>query len=266
MNDPIDLVDLDDRVSHLRDDTARLAACLETGDLDAPVAACPGWDLRRLAVHVGGVHRWATTAIQEAGPPSGRGDRPDEDIDGAQLAAWLRVGGDVLADVLAATHSESPTWHPFPAEQIAWIWSRRLMIETALHRWDAETAVHEPSVHETSVSEPSTIHPAVAAVGIGEYFHLGVPRILESAGLPVPAPSLHLHCTDDSLPDGAGEWIVENDDGQYRVEAEHRHGDAALRGRSDQILLVLHGRADRSTLDIVGDSDAAAAWLDLPGW
>jgi hypothetical protein len=130
------------------------------------------------------------------------------------------------------------------------------MIETALHRWDAEMAV----------DGSSTIDPPVAAVGIGEYFHLGVPRVLESAGLPVPAASLHVHCTDDSLPDGAGEWIVWNNAGEYKVEPEHRRGDAALRGPADQLLLVLNGRSDRSTLDIVGDADAAASWLDLPGW
>ena len=256
MNDPIDLVDLDGRLSHLSSDSDRLAACLETGDIAVPVASCPGWDLQRLAIHVGGVHRWATLAIQSSAPPTSRGDRPDDDVDGAQLATWLRAGSDALADVLASTPPRGDTWHPFPAEQIAWIWSRRLMIETALHRWDAETAVHDATI----------IDPAVAAVGIGEYFHLGVPRILESAGLAAPAASLHVHCTDESLPDGSGEWIIENIDGEYRVEAAHRHGDAALRGHADQLLLVLHGRADRSTLDIVGNPDAAGSWLDLPGW
>ncbi len=46
-----------DYVAHLRADSARFIDLLEAGPLDAPVAACPGWDLRGLATHLGGVHR-----------------------------------------------------------------------------------------------------------------------------------------------------------------------------------------------------------------
>jgi hypothetical protein len=81
-----------------------------------------------------------------------------------------------------------------------------------------------------------------------------------------PSTSLHVHCTDGGLDPGAGEWIVWSEDGEYRFAHEHRKGDAALRGPAADLLLVLMGRADRTSLDVVGDPAAAAAWLDLPGW
>ena len=55
------------------------------------------------------------------------------------------------------------------------------------------------------------------------------------------------------------------DDGEYRFAPEHRTGDAALRGTAADLLLVLMGRAPRSSIDLVGDSEAADAWLGLPG-
>lgn len=74
-----------------------------------------------------------------------------------------------------------------------------------------------------------------------------------------------MHCTDDDLADGAGEWIMWNEDGEYRMATEHRTGDAALRGLAADLLLVLMGRVDRSSIVVVGDATAADVWLDLPG-
>ena len=56
---------LDDvsRREHLRAEVAAFRACLD-GDLRAPVAACPGWDVAALTTHLGRVHRWATAALR----------------------------------------------------------------------------------------------------------------------------------------------------------------------------------------------------------
>ena len=245
----------DECVRRLRSDAERMATCLATGDLAAPVAACPGWDLRRLGQHLAFIHRWAAHAVLHREPPAADTiAEPEPTASGSDLADWLRAGADALADLLATTPPDDPTWHPFTVEQRAWVWSRRQMMETAVHRWDAEVAT----------TGNSDLDPLLAVTGITEYLELGLPRVL--TGVPFPAPSLHIHCTDGDLPSGAGEWIVWTDDGEYRLAAEHRKGDAALRGRAADLLLVLMGRAERSTIDIVGDPAAAGAWLDLPGW
>ena len=56
-------------------------------DLDAPVAHCPGWTLRDLADHLGGVHQWAAHAVVAGTPdlePEPAGRSP------AALADWYR--------------------------------------------------------------------------------------------------------------------------------------------------------------------------------
>ncbi|MGB3735860.1 MAG: maleylpyruvate isomerase family mycothiol-dependent enzyme, partial [Ilumatobacter sp.] len=198
----------------------------------------------------------ATHAIQNAAPAAAGDVRePSRDADGEELGAWMRLGAGVLADVLAATPVDAVTWHPFPVEQKAWVWSRRQAMETMIHRWDAEVAA----------VGSSDLDATCAAAGLEEFFEMLLPRTLAREGNPSPTASLHVHCTDDDLADGTGEWIVWGEDGEYRMDAAHRKGDAAIRGTAEALLLAVMGRTDGGDLDVIGDHDAATAWLDLPG-
>ena len=50
------------------------------------------------------------------------------------------------------------------------------------------------------------------------------------------------------------------------MRREHAKGDAALRGPAESLLLRLWGRAvPDGSVDLVGDPDAASAWLALGG-
>ena len=69
-------MDTDTYLAHLDRDAGRFAAAIADGPLDAPVAACPGWDLRELTLHMGHVHRWATAAVEHGVRPSFGGDAP----------------------------------------------------------------------------------------------------------------------------------------------------------------------------------------------
>lgn len=246
---------VDSYVAAITSDTEALASIAETAPLDSPIVACPGWNLERLSTHTGAVQRWATAALTLGRSP-GADEVGGRDPGGGPIGPWLRDGGARLVDALTAGAPDEPTWHPFPAEQRRWVWARRMANETMIHRWDAESAV----------GTPTPIDPRRAADGLTEYLELGVPRILEREQLPTPGASLHLHCTDDTLDEGDGEWIVWGEDGTYRMEATHRKGDAALRGPAEALLLVMLGRADLRTVDLVGDEAAADAWLALPGW
>lgn len=234
----------------LRSDADIISSVVRTADLAAPVAACPGWDLRHLVEHVGGVHRWATYAIVNGSQPPADGDvapGPDDN-----LAVWIVDGATALIKALDESEPDGDTWHPFAAlEQKVWVWARRQGLETAMHRWDAQTAA----------GLDASLDPELSSSGIGEYLEMALPRVLSRANVAPPAASLHVHCTDVD-----GEWLIWSDNGTYRMLPVHDKGDAALRGRAADLWLCLMGRLDRSELDIVGDAAAADAWLDLPGW
>jgi hypothetical protein len=77
--------------------------------------------------------------------------------------------------------------------------------------------------------------------------------------------TVHLHCTDSELPDGAGEWFVSAmKEPKATFTREHRKGDAAIRGQAQDILMWLWRRG--SDVEVVGDKVVARrfqAFTDL---
>ena len=241
---------LPDRLALLAGEGERFAAAVERGPLDAPIAACPGWDLRALAAHVGGVHRWAVEAVRAAARPSTSPAALGTGAPGsaAELAGWIRAGVGDLCAALAAAGDDAPTWHPFPAPQVTGVWARRQLHETAVHRLDADAA--------TGVA--AELDPALAADGIDEYLELTLPRRVARDGVAWPGGSLHVHCTDT-----AGEWTVRVAGGDYVFTREHAKGDAALRGPALGLLLRLWGRSfpPADSPEVIGDAAVAGEWL-----
>jgi len=239
-----------DYIAQIRIDGARFATAVDTGPLDAPVPACGDWTLRDLARHMGRVHRWATVAAgQRRQPESGDvEDPPDTDDD---LADWIRVGVGALLDSLVRLDPSSSTWHPFPVDRVAAVWPRRQAQELSIHRWDAQDAIGAP--------EP--IEAVMASDGIDEYFELALPRLVSRGSVDLPVASLHVHCTDVD-----GEWTVRAGDDGVQMTREHAKGDAALRGRAEDLLLTLWRRpVPAGAVDVVGDPAAADEWLRLGG-
>ena len=239
-----------DHLDLLRPELDQFVAALCLGPLDAPVAACPGWDLARLGAHMAFVHRWATAAVLTAvsPPPASIPEAPAAPDD---LVQWVRHGGDALVDALSAVPVDAPTWHPFPAPQTASVWRRRQLHELVVHRWDAQAATGPAAM----------IEPAVASDGIDEYLSMMLPRRIIRDGGVLPRSSLHVHCTDT-----AGEWLVWSEENDVQLRHEHAKGDAALRGPAQALLLSLWGRRHGSSaIDIVGDPVVAEQWLALGG-
>ena len=129
----------------------------------ATVPQYPTWTLRDLVVHVAGVHgRTATICrtlprerIATAALPSGRDalEWADE-----QLAAML--------EGLRTADPEAVTW-TFVADPCLRFWGPRMVVETAVHRWDAESAVGDPQPLSAEVS----VH------GLDEFSELYLPRL-----------------------------------------------------------------------------------------
>lgn len=242
-----------DGTGHLRNDAARITE-LVASDLDVAVPSCPGWSLRDLVTHLGGVHRWATAAVKGAArpdtnPAAEAGAAPEEPD---ALARWFGDGAIALAHALDVAGADTPTWTPFPIEDpTVAVWIRRQTHETSLHRWDAELAV----------AVPRAIDAELASDGIDEYLTVIVPRLVQRDGVVLPSGSVHLHCTD--VP---GEWTVEVLDGRYSVDRTHRKGDAAVRGTAEDLLLALWGRpVPDGAPEVLGDVEVGAAWMGIGG-
>lgn len=234
---------------HLVADAERITDLIADGGLDAPVAACPGWDVHRLVVHLGVIHRWARECIERAAPPDGMEQFEPGHGD---LGEWFDEGARAIATTVRDIDPDAPTWHPFTVARVAGVWPRRMANETAMHRWDAQAAV--------GAVDP--LDPELASDGIDEYFELAIPRLIKREGLTVPTSSFHVHCTDVD-----GEWLVWGEDGTYRVKRAHEKGDAALRGPAEAILLRLWGRASprADELSPVGNETALNDWLAFSG-
>jgi uncharacterized protein (TIGR03083 family) len=221
----------------------RFAAACEAAGFDARVPPCPDWNVDDLAWHLLGVlYFWRT-------------------IVGEQLDTWEKVvepthpGRDVLLasfnDELDATLR---TFREADLDAIVWTWTgpqkpswhiRRMAQETAVHRWDAESAA----------GETTPIDAELASDGIDEFleFFVGGPTGSEPVG-----GTVHLHCTD--VP---GEWLVRESSDGFEFTREHAKGDCAIRGAASDLLLVLWRRLPLSTVDVVGDEGVAARFVGV---
>ncbi len=131
-------------VAVLREEGRLLGAAAERGGWEAPVGACPGWRMRDLVAHTGGVHRWA--ALYLAGATSPVRPRRAETSDG-ERREWFHEGHRALADALETAPAGLECWTFLPAASPLEFRARRQAHETAVHRIDAERAAdgrHSP--------------------------------------------------------------------------------------------------------------------------
>ena len=235
----------------IRADVHRLADVARDAALSAPVPTCPGWDLRELVRHLGGVHTWATTYVASPRAEPIRqsleeqvGGWPDDD----ELLDWFRDGGDRLADVIAEAEPSLETWTFLEAPTPLLFWARRQAHETAIHRVDAELTVGEG---------PAGFDATLAADGIDELLTAFITRPRRGPRHATPV-ALGVDADDVSRA-----WTV-------RFDAE---GCATERGAAGETDVRAHGTADelyrwvwnRLPLDGVrleGDRALAQVWRD----
>ncbi len=221
----------------------------------AQVQTCGDWDMRHLLRHVGEVHRWCA-AIVRSGAQARQPhlDGPDADISIEDLAGWYREGLVGLCGVLGEAAPEAPAWTFSTAghRNVGW-WQRRMVVETAVHRWDAQQARSAGSAEPTDAD--------VAVEGIEEYVTDLLPRALQRASMALQG-TLHLHATDDVQ---RGEWLIDFGADPPAVSAGHAKADTAIRGPSSDLLLWLWNRlaGGGARLEVFGSADPVTAWPRL---
>ena len=240
---------MDPFIPILQGSVARFATALRSGPLDAPVPGCPGWDLHRLAGHLGYVQRWARLAVVTgAQPDPAEIDELDAEASTAQVLDWFEHGAARLVEAFRGLDPAAPTWHPFPVAQVAAVWPRRQAQEAYVHAWDAESAI----------GTTGPLDPTVAADGVAEYFEVMVPRRIARDGVPAPVGTLEVVCTDAVFHTGADRMVVRVDDPMEVVVDPTASPTGRLTGTGEDLLLALWGR--RPMAAPAGDP-LAAAWL-----
>jgi uncharacterized protein (TIGR03083 family) len=236
-----------DATSLLRTDGEAFIEIMTTHDLAHEVPACPGWSLGDLAWHLGEVwHRWGTfvaegvTSIEQV-RDAARPERPDDN----ELVEWISVSHNALYSALVRARPDQEVWTWTGANRdVEWV-RRRMALETAVHRWDAASAV----------GLPYEVPADVAADGIDEFLMWFAGRRVSPDAAQVSG-TVHLHCTDTDS-GAAGEWLVTSlDVAGAEFTREHAKGDAAIRGRAHDVLLWVW-RRDGGPVEILGDADVA---------
>lgn len=232
-------------VAHVAERSAVLRSAV-AGVLDAPVPGCPAWTGRDLVAHLGEVQRfWAATVA--AGPsdtPVGDDAVADRTPTG-DLLDWSEGSTDALT---AALRAAAP-------EQGAWVWWKQPRTVAAIARHQAhEAAVHAWDALETAGRAEDLPGP-LALDGLDEFFSVEVPV---NPTWPHADATVAVVATES--PDRA--WLVTLADGAGRVSRGPAAGDAVLRGSASDLVLVLFGRRGTDTVDIGGDGELAARFLD----
>ncbi|MEO6510408.1 MAG: maleylpyruvate isomerase family mycothiol-dependent enzyme [Nocardioides sp.] len=199
----------------LRAHTDRFAEIVGDGDLEAPVTFCPGWTVRDLVVHLGGVHQWAAHAVLE-GTPNLRPD-PAEPAR-SELAAWYRRHASNLVEVLTERPAEAAAWTLDDQNPTAGFWRRRQVHETAMHVWDAEEAL----------GEPRPIDPSLAWDGVLEVVDVIYPRQVRHGRVEPLSRAVRLVATDMSgdVILGTGESVVVRDRAEILLRLLWHRADA----------------------------------------
>lgn len=218
---------------------------------DVPVATCPGWRMRDLVRHTGGVHRKVTMLIRERRTSPIReeleslaGGWPED----RELADWFRDGVASLLDALDAAPQDLSCYTLFPATSPRLMWARRQAHETAIHRADLELA-------RTPSTATSTTYPAdFAADGIDELLACYLAR-------PGRSPHLLQPSVISIQPDDVDAvWCVSVGPDSYEVSRQARGADLVLHGTASDLYLLLWNRRDVSGLQASGDIGLMNSW------
>lgn len=224
---------------HLERAAADFAEVLQAGDLDAPVPACAPWRLIDLAHHLGGVHRWARTAVVES--RSGSEKSESGPAERGALVAWFRDGVDALVGTLAATDPDTPCWTFGPAPRTAAFWFRRQTHETAAHAGDAAASQGSTRPYGTEL----------ALDGIDET----VDMFARQVRLGRTPPLAHVLAVE---PTEGGRWVFAGD-GTVRPG----RADATVSGPAEALLPLLWHRIplDDARVSVSGDRRAVETVL-----
>jgi len=244
--------------------------------MEAAVPGCPGWTVEALVCHMGLVFSMWDKWVRER--PRGFDKKAFAELLAERekalpgFTAWRKQGmtGEgvppgaaefadryqkKLEGELRELDPDEQVWTFAPWDQTTGFIQRRIAQETAIHRWDAQSA--------HGIEEP--IDAELAADGVDEYLEMAIPLARDGRKANNSLPEyrgerFHFHRTD-----GPGEWLVEFTPEATLVTREHAKGDVAIRGTASDLDLFIWGRIPADRLEVHGDGALAERWRELAG-
>ena len=238
----------------LRAEADRIVA-LPVESFGARVPSCPDWDVADLVSHTSWVHRWWEHAIllpegerasretsMAAGLPKPSSTHHPE----GDLLAWFDEGVESLLQTFRTTPPTKRLMTPFGTHPPSLL-ARRVVHETAVHRWDAENALG---------SATGGFDPGVASDGIEELLELWVPITFDYEPFRGTSQTIQLDATDSD--DG---WVIVVEDDTTRWSRGQEPGsNVTARGSLDDLYLFVWARRAIDRLDVHGDQGLLARW------
>jgi uncharacterized protein (TIGR03083 family) len=223
-------------------------------DWSRPIPHCPEWNAGELVGHVGGILAWIARIVTTAERVSRR-EREVAPADRGALEGWYSAHLDRTLDILRCTDPDTETW-TFSSRgdrRVGW-WRRRLAVELAIHRWDAQYAAGLDGG-----PPPRPLDGEVAAAGIEEFLIEFLPGLLAGDGVKELAGTLQLHATD-----GPSAWWIDLDARSDAVAGSRdTEADTVVRGTRSDLLLWLTNRGLSGTLKVLGRPEISRQWPQL---
>ncbi|BCJ39139.1 hypothetical protein Athai_66420 [Actinocatenispora thailandica] len=242
-----------DHLATLRAEGELLAAAADGADLAAPVPTCPGWTLRDLLRHIGGIHRWAGHFVT-----TGRAEASTDELDrelmetwgaDADLVDWFRAGHAALVTALAEAPDSLSCWTFLPAPSPRAFWARRQAHETSIHRVDAQSAV----------GPVTGVAPEFGADGLDELLLRFLTRRRHRSDWGAPS-RLSLTATDVDR-----RWLVEISTAGVRTDADPTAADCAaadcaITASASDLYHLMWNRREHTGLVLAGDPEVLDRW------
>jgi uncharacterized protein (TIGR03083 family) len=213
-----------DAIPTLRREADAFLAAARRG-LEPQVPGCPDWTVRELTQHLGSVHRFHARHIVRGviePPEKWAAGLPDD----ADLLQWFDDGVDELLITLRSLELDLPAWNWAPhTPQVAAFWPRRMALETAVHRWDAESAHHDATGFDLEIALD------------------GIDELLTVMGPVAPPPDQPTGTAVIRATDTDRQWAVRIGPQLFDLlEQTPAAPDAVLEGTATALLLALWGR------------------------
>lgn len=215
-----------------------------------PVPDCPEWDAAGLIRHTGGILAWMASIVETGERASFRSLplSPDEDAD---MSRWFLVNLERTLHAMRDGEPEKTVWtfSSLGDHRASW-WRRRLAVEMAIHRWDAEYAVAV-----AGGPRPRPLDSRVALAGIEEFVAEFLPGLLAQPAADRPSGTLGLQIIDGTV----DRWLDLDDQGKDL--ASRTDVCTTVRGTASALLLWLTNRHTDAVVE--GDRELLDAWTAL---